>query len=135
MGITQSTVSGALIGCAVGDAIGAPFEGLWDTSIPSAESLVDGYHEYHGFPAGQFTDDTQLTVATVESIVECGRVELGDIAARIAEYWRHHTIIGPGGACTHAAEHFLATGDWSSSVRSIHCVASVFAGLDCKLIT
>ena len=112
MKVSRSTVAGALVGCAVGDAIGAPFEGLWAESIPSAESLLAGYHEYHGFPAGQFTDDTQLTVAAIESVVERRGVDLGDIATRIAEYWRHHTVIGPGGACTHAAEHFLATGDW-----------------------
>jgi hypothetical protein len=45
----QSMVAGVVIGCAVGDAIGAPFKGLWDTSIPSAESLVAQYHEYHGY--------------------------------------------------------------------------------------
>ena len=114
MTLSQSIVSGALLGCAVGDAMGAPFEGLWGNSIPSAESLLTDYHEYHGFPRGQFTDDTQLTVATVESIVETRCVDLEDIASCIAELWRHHSIIGPGGACTHAAEHFLATGDWSS---------------------
>jgi ADP-ribosylglycohydrolase len=92
--------------------MGAPFEGLWSESIPAAESLVAHYHEYHGFPRGQYTDDTQLTVATVESIVETKRVDLGDIAQRIAALWKHHEVIGPGGACTHAAEHFLATGDW-----------------------
>lgn len=114
MALTQSTVSGALLGCAIGDAMGAPFEGLWDNSIPSAESLLADYHEYHGYPRGQFTDDTQLTIATLESMVEARRVDVPDIARRIAELWRHHQIIGPGGACTHAAEHFLATGDWST---------------------
>src|SRR5262245_20672082 len=112
MAISLDTVAGAVLGCAVGDAIGAPFEGLWDDSIPSADSLIADYHEYHGFPRGQYTDDTQLTVATLESIVECQQVDLRDIARRIARLWRNHAIIGPGGACTHAAEHFLATGDW-----------------------
>lgn len=114
MPVSESSVAGALVGCAVGDAMGAPFEGLWSHSLPSADSLVAGFHEYHGFPRGQYTDDTQLTIATVESLVESGDVEPADIARRIAELWRHHDIIGPGGACTHAAEHFLATGDWQS---------------------
>ncbi len=114
MELKRDTVSGALFGCAVGDAMGAPFEGLWHTSIPTEEELVAGYHEYHGYPPGQFTDDTQLTLATIESIVETGDINYQDIATRISELWRHYTIIGPGGACSHAAEFFLATGDWQS---------------------
>jgi ADP-ribosylglycohydrolase len=29
---------GCLLGCAVGDALGAPYEGLWAESIPDAET-------------------------------------------------------------------------------------------------
>ena len=94
--------------------MGAPFEGLWGDTIPSSQSLLERYHDYHGYPSGQYTDDTQLTAATLESIVECEGVDLNDIAARIAQLWKHHDVIGPGGACTHAAEHFLATGDWQT---------------------
>lgn len=110
----RAQVTGALLGCAVGDAMGAPFEGLWPESIPSRESLLAGYHVFDGFPQGQYTDDTQLTIATVESLAQCRSVNLHDIAVRIASLWRNHTIIGPGGACTHAAEVFLATSDCSA---------------------
>ena len=113
MTLPKSKVTGALLGCAVGDAMGAPFEGLWGNTIPSGDELLENYHEYHGYPCGQYTDDTQLTVATVESVVERGGIDLHDIAAKIAGLWKHHDVIGPGGACTHAAEHFLATGDWT----------------------
>lgn len=114
MSISRSSLTGALIGCAVGDALGAPFEGLWAQSIPSQHELLAGFHEYHGYPCGQFTDDTQLTIATVESMIEQRGINPADIAARIAELWRHGSVIGPGGACTAAAEHFLATGDWQA---------------------
>ncbi|MDB5387521.1 MAG: ADP-ribosylglycohydrolase family protein [Planctomycetaceae bacterium] len=110
MAPTFSTVAGCLIGCAVGDAMGAPFEGLWSESIPSADLLLAGFHEYHGYPRGQYTDDTQLTLATIESVVARRVIHIPDIARRIAELWRHYSVIGPGGACTAAAERFLATG-------------------------
>ncbi|MCA8989365.1 MAG: ADP-ribosylglycohydrolase family protein, partial [Planctomycetaceae bacterium] len=35
----QSHFEGALLGCAVGDALGAPFEGLWEWDIP--DDLLD----------------------------------------------------------------------------------------------
>ena len=109
---TKSAVLGSLIGGAVGDAMGAPFEGLWAHSIPPAGSLAASFHEYHGYPTGQYTDDTQLTIATIRSVVEQEEVIVADVARRISELWRHQSVIGPGGACTRAAEHFLATGEW-----------------------
>jgi ADP-ribosylglycohydrolase len=36
---------GCLLGCAVGDALGAPYEGLWARSIPDEESLLAGFAE------------------------------------------------------------------------------------------
>jgi len=107
---TRSVIVGTLVGGAIGDAMGAPFEGLWPDDIPSAESLVSSFHEYHGYPEGQYTDDTQLTIATIQSIVENSEIVVPDIARSISELWRHHSVIGPGGACTQAAERFLATG-------------------------
>ncbi len=111
MAPSRSTIVGTLVGGAVGDAMGAPFEGLWSDDIPLAESLASSFHEYHGYPSGQYTDDTQLTIATIKSIVQQGDIVVADVARSISELWRHHSVIGPGGACTQAAERYLATGD------------------------
>ncbi|PHS09977.1 MAG: hypothetical protein COA78_11630 [Blastopirellula sp.] len=108
------TFQGCLLGCAVGDALGAPFEGLWGSTIPIKEELLSGYAEFEGYPRGQFTDDTQLSIATVESIVEQGQVSPHDIACRISELWKSQAVVGPGGACTRAADQFLATGNWQT---------------------
>lgn len=111
MTFSRSVTLGVLVGGAVGDAMGAPFEGLWADDIPTAESLVESFHEYHGYPNGQYTDDTQLTLATIRSIVNNGDIVVADIARSIAELWRHQSVIGPGGACTQAAERYLVTGN------------------------
>lgn len=47
-----SKVTGCLLGGAVGDALGAPFEGLWSDTIPDQEELLAGYALYKGFPPG-----------------------------------------------------------------------------------
>jgi ADP-ribosyl-[dinitrogen reductase] hydrolase len=103
---------GCLLGCAVGDALGAPFEGMWSHTIPDAASLLAGFAEFEGYPRGQYTDDTQLSVATVQAVVEAGEVSPAAIAQSIARLWRATAVIGPGGACTQAANRFLRTGDW-----------------------
>src|SRR6516225_12491865 len=52
----RERVLGCLIGCAVGDALGAPYEGLWPHYIPDIGTLLSGYAEFEGFPPGQYTD-------------------------------------------------------------------------------
>jgi ADP-ribosyl-[dinitrogen reductase] hydrolase len=104
---------GCIFGCAVGDALGAPFEGLWSQSIPDEESLIASFAEFEGYPRGQFTDDTQLSIATVQAILKSGEVIPADIARSIARLWKKQSVIGPGGACTRAALDFLDTGDWT----------------------
>src|SRR5947209_5984159 len=93
-------VLGCVLGGAVGDALGAPFEGLWSDCIPEPPVLLAGFAEYEGFPRGQYTDDTQLTVATLKSVVRRGGIEPSDIARSIARLWRSQAVVGPGGACT-----------------------------------
>jgi ADP-ribosylglycohydrolase len=104
---------GCVLGGAVGDALGAPFEGLWSRCVPAAPALLAGFAEYEGFPRGQYTDDTQLTVATLRSVVRLGRLGPGDVARSIARLWRSQAVVGPGGACTAAADRLLAGGHWS----------------------
>lgn len=106
--------AGCLLGCAVGDALGAPYEGLWADSIPEAESLLATFHEIDGYPLGQYTDDTQLSVATVEAIVDLGDFSAAAVARSIASLWKTQSVIGPGGACTRAAHAMLKTGDWTT---------------------
>lgn len=70
---------GALVGSAVGDALGAPFEfegpGLYGDNFPQA--VLGGTGEMIGGGAfnwgvGEFTDDTQMAMALAESLVAVG---------------------------------------------------------------
>ncbi len=111
----EDQVLGCVLGGAVGDALGAPFEGLWSDCIPQREQLLEDFGEFEGYPRGQYTDDTQLTVATLESVVRLGRIDPADIARGIARLWKTQAVVGPGGACTCAADRLLAGVDWKSS--------------------
>ncbi|MFO0906977.1 MAG: ADP-ribosylglycohydrolase family protein [Isosphaeraceae bacterium] len=105
---------GCLLGCAVGDALGAPFEGYWDHQLPGRTALLRGYYEVEGYPRGQYTDDTQLTLATVESIVRQGDLDPADVARSIVALWKNGAVVGPGGACSRAAINFLKNPDWTT---------------------
>jgi len=80
---------GAVVGAAVADALGAPFEfglpGEYRARFPSpvlggTGELVGGGP--FGWAPGQFTDDTEMAVVTAESLLACGGVDADDLLAR-----------------------------------------------------
>jgi len=83
----QAKFRGTLLGGAVGDALGAPFEGL-RTSAGTLSSHLD--------PEGsvlRYTDDTHMTLGMAESLVACGGFDGAHMAAHFArnyaaEPWR-----------------------------------------------
>ncbi|MET9368192.1 ADP-ribosylglycohydrolase family protein [Streptomyces griseoflavus] len=80
---------GAVVGSAVGDALGAPFEfgpeGAFSARFPAAghggEMCGGG-----GWDPGEATDDTQMAVLVAESLVECGGLELPDVFHRFRRW-------------------------------------------------
>src|SRR5436305_13481199 len=75
---TPSTLDrfiGCLLGHAVGDAVGAPFDGMDAASIyygfRSTRRLVDNPPDVEFC----YTDDTQMTIGVAETLLERGRVE------------------------------------------------------------
>jgi ADP-ribosyl-[dinitrogen reductase] hydrolase len=72
-GTLTGTPVATLTGLAVGDALGMPFE----TSRPDDPRLVAwdggyGSSEYHKLGPGQWTDDTQMSLALARSLIERG---------------------------------------------------------------
>ena len=76
---------GALIGLAVGDALGAAVE----FKSPGSFTPVTGYRSGgpHGLKAGEWTDDTSMALALADSIATAGW-DLNDQASRYVEWWK-----------------------------------------------
>ena len=77
-------VRGCLLGLAVGDALGAPLEGLSSQQIKShygrVKNYVDGVQAWKRKPyrwrlRGLYTDDTQQALALCDILLEFGRVD------------------------------------------------------------
>ncbi len=77
---------GALIGLAVGDALGAAVE----FKPPGSFEPVTGYRGGgpHGLGPGQFTDDTSMALALADSIGKVGW-DLNDQARRYVAWWQN----------------------------------------------
>ena len=76
---------GALIGLAVGDALGAAVE----FSSPGSFAPVAGYRSDgpHGLKAGEWTDDTSMALALADSMASAGW-DINDQARRYVEWWK-----------------------------------------------
>ncbi len=72
---TLEKFKGTLVGCAVGDALGAPVEGMTPEAIAEMHGRVTGFIDAR-FGAGRITDDTQMTVLLAQTIVEIGKFDL-----------------------------------------------------------
>ncbi|WP_336208528.1 ADP-ribosylglycohydrolase family protein [Nonomuraea sp. LPB2021202275-12-8] len=85
---TQRAV-GAVVGSAVGDALGAPFEfgpaGAFTSRFP-APSTGGEMCGGGGWDPGEATDDTQMAVHLAESLLERGGLDLPDIFARFQRW-------------------------------------------------
>jgi len=81
--------AGAVVGSAVGDALGAPFEfgpqGAFSARfpVPGAGGEMCGGG---GWDPGEATDDTQMAVLVAESLLERGGPDLPDIFARFQRW-------------------------------------------------
>lgn len=80
---------GAVLGSAIGDALGAPFEfgpeGAFSARFPApghgGEMCGGG-----GWDPGEATDDTQMAVLVAESLLECGGLQLPDMFRRFRQW-------------------------------------------------
>ena len=73
------TLRDAIYGLAVGDALGVPYEFRPRGSFTCTGMVGHGTHDQ---PAGTWSDDTSMTLATCDSIRACGRVDTGDMLFR-----------------------------------------------------
>src|SRR5215218_5853990 len=86
-------VAGALVGSAVGDALGAPFEsgppGQFSSRFPvpargSKTEMCGGGSL--GWAPGEFTDDTQMALLVALSLVERGGLDEADLFDRFVRW-------------------------------------------------
>lgn len=85
---------GALLGLAVGDALGAPVEFMRPgTFDPVTEMLGGGHHE---LMPGEWTDDTSMALCLAESLIECRGFDPVDQLQRYVRWWRFGHLSSTG---------------------------------------
>ena len=78
---------GALLGLAVGDAIGTTLEFKRRDAQPPVTDMIGGGP--FGLRPGQWTDDTAMALCLADSILASGGLDQHDLMARFVRWWRH----------------------------------------------
>jgi len=115
--VSKNNITPAVLtGLAVGDALGMPFERSADRIDPKLAtwdgSMLPG--TWHKLPAGFFTDDTEMSVALAESLIEHRGYYPADAARRYL-IWAQGTPHGMGGTTRKAMDALAKGTSWTES--------------------
>lgn len=79
----KTTLRDCIYGLAVGDALGVPYEFRPRGTFECTDMIGYGTHEQ---PAGTWSDDTSMTLATCDSIRELGRIDTEDMRDKFVSW-------------------------------------------------
>lgn len=102
---------GCIIAGAIGDAFGSSFENL--NELDDSNTLYLFGKPEKKIPTWQITDDTQLTLATCEAIIENEELDTNAFAQKYLQYFKQKKISGIGASTLKALQELEAGGHWS----------------------
>lgn len=114
--MTLERFEGCLLGLALGDALGAPYEGgpierfVWRLIGTTKQGDM------------RWTDDTQMALDVAESLVAKGVLDPDDLALRFASSYRWSRGYGPGAA--KLLKRVARGTDWRQANRSVYAGGS-----------
>src|SRR5690606_38352265 len=85
---------GALVGLAVGDALGTTLEFETPGTCTPIDDMVGGGN--FKLAPGQWTDDTSMALCLAESLIECGEFDPVDQMERYVRWYRHGHLSSTG---------------------------------------
>ncbi len=108
---------GSLLGVAIGDTLGHPFEGMLRDAIKSNFTNFEDFIINNRRLFNTFTDDTQLTLHTAQALIQGGGFNLHNF---IEEYvkWLDDPPIGAGYGCITAARKLKYRIPWKEAASN-----------------
>jgi ADP-ribosylglycohydrolase len=108
---------GAMLGVAIGDALGRPGEGRsFEQTVHRFGGPLRAYKPWRGWksgPVGTVTDDTQMTMCIATSIVQRGQFVPDDVAGRFSDWLDYGR--GRGRTCVEACERLRRGIPWTEA--------------------
>jgi ADP-ribosylglycohydrolase len=112
----KSRFRGAVLGLAIGDALGMPYEGWDSNSIKSSLGALEFKPApFRGLASGQFTDDTKMALCHLDSLIEKRRVDAEDMAQKFLAWFKSGDWRGIGGTTLRAMRKLEKGASWRES--------------------
>lgn len=105
---------GCIIGGAIGDAWGSGFENQFEQEDDTFYLVGNPYVK---MPTWGITDDTQLTLATIEAIIEGDKVRPETVANKFLHYYKKRKLRGIGASTLKSLKELELGGHWSQVGR------------------
>lgn len=111
----QERLAGCILAGAIGDAWGSGFENL-----PTRPDSATFYLQLPPArkPVWQFTDDTQLTLVTLDALCQNPVLSPAGLANRLVDAYSHGLLTGLGASTLKALRALQAGSDWSQAGRT-----------------
>jgi len=115
MGTIVDRVRGALVGLAIGDALGTTLEFSRRDSHPVHTEMTGGGP--FRLPPGVWTDDTSMALALADSLIACQSFDAADLIGRFVDWWREgrysptYECFDIGVTTATALRRYVATGN------------------------
>ena len=136
---TGNDLTAAVLGLAVGDAFGMPYEcgkrGEFD--VRRETETPEGRHEMRGFtpgmpayfykepmPPGIWTDDTAMTLAEMESAVRLGRIDPDDVMRNFCRWHYDGMFSATGTAIGQGRQTLQALARYREGTPAVRCGGS-----------
>ncbi len=94
--VSPDRFAGCLLGQAVGDALGSPYEGLPADFIFWTYGPVRELFDRHPAEVLRYTDDTQMMIGVAETLIDCGEIDGEALLRRFAENYQPERGYGTG---------------------------------------
>ena|GEM_PF-4844530 len=105
---------GALLGVGIGDALGRPAEGKGPGWVRADYGVIEDFIPWRGWrggPKDTLTDDSKLTIALAESLIDCGEMDPVDFGRLRGEVGSRRLPTSPrslySGRVTHSQNRLL----------------------------
>ena len=108
---------GCLIGVAIGDTLGHPFEGMLREQIYSRFSDFKEFITSNNKLFNTYTDDTQLTLHTAKALIQGSGFNTDDIIREYVE-WLEDPPIGPGYGCISSIQKLKYGISWKKAASN-----------------
>lgn len=114
---TEDRFIGSVLGVAIGDAMGMPFEGWSPDKIREhwKDKVFLPASPHRGLGPGQYTDDTHMTICHLKSLIDSGGLEPEDAARKFLEWFDSGDLRGIGAATALSMKRLKQGRSWQKS--------------------